>query len=210
MRSSSPTDASGRLVLLATAAEDFDFAHPTASLTINVGGGRLTIQGTVNLGAANLTVNDARSIIVTGALSGGTIVLNATRAATIAAGASITASGDLTIAVSASISPTWSTTTPFFRDIDAAGQLTVGAATLQATNITLTVDATTRKFGEFELDELRLREDPLNSSSRPSSRAMAEGTLVTFVDGGADPRHDHRVTTAAGSTTGSSPTPRSA
>ena len=32
--------ATGQLALLATAAEDFDFARPTGSLTINVGGGQ--------------------------------------------------------------------------------------------------------------------------------------------------------------------------
>ncbi len=72
--------------------------------------------------------------------------------------------------------------TPFFPADDVAGQLEVQAASLRAANITLRVDASMKKFGQFELDELRLAQflDGL-------SPGMAEGTLVTFVDGGADP-----------------------
>ena len=174
--------ANGNITIQATGAEDIDFVVPTGSLTINAGKGKLTIQGIVNLGGATLTVNNAKSITVTGTLSAATIVLNATRTATIATGASITATGDLTIAVSAELAKDWVAGAPFFPADNVAGQLDVQAASLRAANITLRVDASMRKFGQFELDELRLKDfiDGL-------SPGMAEGTLVTFVDGGADP-----------------------
>ena len=174
--------ANGNITIQATGAEDIDFVVPTGSLTINAGKGELTIQGIVNLGGATLTVNNAKSITVTGTLSAATIVLNATRTATIATGASITATGDLTIAVSAELAKDWVAGAPYFPADNVAGQLVVQAASLRAANITLRVDASMRKFGQFELDELRLKDfiDGL-------SPGMAEGTLVTFVDGGADP-----------------------
>ena len=176
------TLANGNIALQATGAEDIDFAAPTGTLTINVGDGLLTIQGNVNLGGATLTVNNARTITVTGTLTAGTVVLNATERATIQTGAVITATGDLTIAVSAELSSSWVAGVPFIPTADTAGQLEVQAASLRGANITLRVDATVKKFGQFELDELRLAQflDGL-------SPGMAEGTLVTFVDGGDDP-----------------------
>ena len=75
--------ANGNITVQATGAEDIDFVAPTASLTINAGKGKLTIQGVVNLGGATLTVNNAKTITVTGTLTAATIVLNATERATI-------------------------------------------------------------------------------------------------------------------------------
>ncbi|MFO0930932.1 MAG: hypothetical protein U0736_28540, partial [Gemmataceae bacterium] len=86
------TDASdpNRLLLNANFAEDFSFLKPNVSLTINMGGGDLTV-GAVDLGRASLVVNAAEKATLTGSLSAATVYVRALQTIDVRDGAVVSA-----------------------------------------------------------------------------------------------------------------------
>lgn len=186
--------SSTQLKLTSTRAETIDFALPGQSLTINAGGAKVTLRGTLNLVGATLAITGASALTVDGALTAGTVALAATASASVTKGSSITASGDLSIAVDAAVALTWSSVNPFFRDIAATGALTVDAAALRGRNISLTVRANTTKYAEFEIDQSKTVSGLIV--------AMTPGARPTFVDGGTEANGTPRkgsITRAEGS-----------
>ena len=170
----------GHVVITASKAEQFDFALPTGSVTINAGGAKLTFAA-VNFGTASITVNSAGQIIVGANLTAKAISLYALRNITVNNGVQVAAAtGDLTLGVIAEANATWTAgTVPFFRDVVAEGSLNIQAgAHLTGANVFVTVTATTAKFAIFDLDELNL--DPSSTALTPS---MALDSFPTFTPG---------------------------
>lgn len=171
----------GNMLLLdANLANDIQFEAPTNSLTLDLGGGSLSIEAGLNLtGAVRI---DSTSDLAVGdgvVLRAGEIDLQAVRSITVGDNAQLTAVGDLSLHVNSGFDFRWENLVPQFKDLDARATITINDATLSGANVHLTADTTTSKQVDLEVDTSNT--DAIGASS---AAALPFGTTVEFIDSG--------------------------
>ena len=183
-----------QLQVTSTKAESIDFAVPTGSLTINAAGAGCGSAARSTWAARadrqwRLRDPRRRPADRGGGDAHAPRTHSIARSVTLSAGSSIVTTGDLTIAVNASLNLTWISADAFFRTASTTATLTIAAgAQLRAANVVLTVTSSTTKIAMVELDQARL------AGTTAMKPQMAPDTKPTFT-AGATPT----ITRAAGS-----------